>query len=80
MRRIFARHQRNSQSSALVVVISGDGELLTSATAVLQVKCCPCVLSFRGVTVDQGQKIVGTILGTKVVTIYISLAVKQLFH
>ena len=27
----FARHQRNSQRSTLVVVISGDGELLTSA-------------------------------------------------
>ena len=27
----FARHQRNSQRSILVVVISGDGKLLTSA-------------------------------------------------
>ena len=27
----FARHQRTSQRSTLVVVISGDGELLTSA-------------------------------------------------
>ena len=27
----FVRHQRNSQRSTLVVVISGDGELLTSA-------------------------------------------------
>ena len=27
----FARHQGNSQRSTLVVVISGDGELLTSA-------------------------------------------------
>ena len=27
----FARHQRNSQRSTLVVVISSDGELLTSA-------------------------------------------------
>ena len=26
----FAKHQRNSQKSTLVVVISGDGELLTS--------------------------------------------------
>ena len=27
----FARHQRNSQRNTLVVVISGDGEMLTSA-------------------------------------------------
>ena len=27
----FARHQRNSQRSTLVVVISGDGEQLTTA-------------------------------------------------
>ena len=27
----YARHQRNSQRSSIMVVISGDGELLTSA-------------------------------------------------
>ena len=45
----FARHQRNSQRSTLVVVISGDGELLTSAPSSVAgemlfnafLKCCP---------------------------------------
>ena len=29
----FARHQRNSQNSSLVVVIGGDGEMLASCSA-----------------------------------------------